>query len=259
MSKRFVYLFTALVAISLGVTAQEEEQSDLIYVAVDPCRIADTRQSSLGVIRADTTRNVQVAGSLSELASQGGTQDCLNPKSETPPAAVAVYILAVPANSSSRKGVLTAYPSNQDPPPPGTGSTVNFDQDQVIGNTTIVKVCESDCPADGELAVLSRQTDEHVVVDIQGYFYRHLSIPGYERRSREYTSSGSLVDFSLQCPDGKRALGGGARLSTDSSGKWALITSYPYSVGWTVAYSTFDGQIHPIEVDVYAVCAYVDR
>ena len=259
MSKRFIYLFTALVNISLGVTAQGEEQSDLIYVAVDPCRIADTRQSSLGVIRADTLRNFRVAGSSSELASQGGTQDCLNPKGDTPPAAVAAYILAVPAKSSTRKGVLTAYPSQFDPPPPGSGSTVNFDRDQTIGNTTIVKVCDQDCPVDGELAVLSRNSDEHVVMDIQGYFYRQLSVPGYERRSRDYASSGSNVTFSLTCPSGKRPLSGGARLSIESSGKWALATSYPFATGWTVIYSTFDGQIHPIEVRVYAICAYLDQ
>ena len=258
MNKRFVVLFTALVTISLGVTAQEEEQSNLIYVAVDPCRIADTRKSSLDVIGADTVRNFQVAGTSSELASQGGTQDCLNPKGDTPPVAVAAYILAVPANSSTRNGVLTAYPSHRDPPPPGSGSTVNFDKDQVIGNTTIVKVCETDCPADGELAVLARQTDEHVVIDIQGYFYRQASITGYDRRSREYTSSGSNVTFSYPCLEGKRPLGGGARLSANSSVNWTLRSSFPFSTGWQVSYSTVDGQTYPIQVEVYAICAYVD-
>jgi hypothetical protein len=139
---------------------------------VEPCRIADTRKSSVGVVRGDTFRNFVIAGSSNNLAAQGGTVNCLNPKGAVQPVAVSAYILAVPASSSSSRGVLTAYPSDLPPPAAGSGSTVNFDKDQVIGNTTNVTVCaDGSCPSDGELAILSRNTDEHVVVDIQGYYY----------------------------------------------------------------------------------------
>jgi hypothetical protein len=97
----------------------------------------------------------------------------MNPKGVEKPVAISAYIIAVPANSSTAKGILTAYPSNKPPPPPGAGSTVNFGVDQTIGNTTNATICADGnaCPSDGELAILARITDEHVVVDVQGYYY----------------------------------------------------------------------------------------
>ena len=108
MSKRFIYLFTALVNISLGVTAQGEEQSDLIYVAVDPCRIADTRQSSLGVIRADTLRNFRVAGSSSELGVNMTLPSCASSTRE-------LELLCIGKDSLWR-----THPSLRNPPLPQT-------------------------------------------------------------------------------------------------------------------------------------------
>jgi len=145
---------------------------DLVYVAVNPCRIVDTRIAG-GAITANTFRNFRVAGTTGELAVQGGQTDCLDPKSGTgqKPLAISAYVIAVPATGSTG-GVLTAYPSNLLPPPPGAGSTVNFATGQVIGNTTNITLCDQvTCPADGEFAILARNTNQHVVIDVQGYFY----------------------------------------------------------------------------------------
>jgi len=58
------------------------------------------------------------------------------------------------------------------PPPVGAGSTVNFAAGQVIGNTTNITLCDQvACPTDGEFAILARNTNQHVVIDVQGYFY----------------------------------------------------------------------------------------
>ena len=161
--------------ITLGVTAlvPVQAQDDLVYVAVEPCRIVDTRNAG-GVIPANNFRNFRASGVLGELAAQGGVSDCLDPKTGTGqrPLAVVAYVLAVPSPGSG-SGVLTAYPSNLPPPPVGSGSTVNFAAQQVIGNTTTITLCDLNgaCPTDGEFAVLARNTDQHVVVDVQGYFY----------------------------------------------------------------------------------------
>lgn len=169
--KNIISLSTSTILLT-GFIGHTQAEVDLIYVAVDPCRIVDTRQASEGVIGADTFRNFLVAGTAEELAVQGGIVDCQNPKEDEPPVAISAYILAVPAVSSSGQGVLTAYPSDLPPPPTGSGSTVNFGEGQIIGNTTNVTVCaDRDCPDSGELAILARKTDEHVVVDVQGYFY----------------------------------------------------------------------------------------
>jgi hypothetical protein len=155
------------------VLAPVQAQDELVYVAVEPCRIVDTRGAG-GVIAANNSRNFRVSGTVGELAVQGGESDCLDPKAGTglQPLAVSAYIVAVPAPGSTN-GVLTAYPSNLPPPPAGFGATVNFAASQVIGNTTNITLCNpaGSCPADGEFAILARNTPQHVVIDVQGYFY----------------------------------------------------------------------------------------
>lgn len=250
-------LITLMAGTLAGAAGWAHAQEDLTYVAVEPCRIADTRQSALGVLKADTFRNFKVSGSSGDLAVQGGTVDCPNPKEGKQPVAVSAYILAVPAESSSDKGVLTAYPSDQSPPPPGAGSTVNFALDQTIGNTTNATICSSgDCPSDGELAVLARKTDEHVVIDIQGYFYRQ-TVPGYVRVQDNFAianSNGFLV--TLDCPPGRKVLGGGSAL-VDSS--WFLQSSAPQEdgSGWLVRYQT-TGLNFSAAGTIWAICATVD-
>jgi hypothetical protein len=243
----------ATLAAVLGVSAQAQEE--LIYVAVEPCRIADTRQSAVGVVRADTFRNFLVAGDASELAAQGGTRDCENPKGDTRPVAVAAYIVAIPAASSVGRGVLTAYPSDLPPPPTGTGSTVNFDKDQVIGNTTIVTVCSSerDCPDDGELAVLARKTDEHVVIDVQGYFYPS-TIPGYQVVQAPFAvANRDQLVAEARCPAGKKVQGGGGNLVRST---WVMEGSYPVPDGsaWRVSYKS-TGATFNASGSVWAICA----
>jgi formylglycine-generating enzyme required for sulfatase activity len=57
----------------------------------------------------------------------------------------------------------------------GAGSTVNFAAQQIIGNTTNITLCDPNgttCPVSGEeFAILSRSTDQQVVIDVQGYYY----------------------------------------------------------------------------------------
>lgn len=251
--KKPVLLTVAACLLASGVNAQEE----LVYVAVEPCRIADTRQAALGAVRADTVRNFRVYGSSGELATQGGQVNCPNPKSGEDPVAISAYVLAVPAGSSSDKGVLSAYPSNQSQPPPGSGSTVNFDLGQTVGNTTITTVCSGgNCPSDGQLAVLARKTDEHVVIDIQGYFYPQ-SVAGYQivQDSFAVANSNGFV-ATIGCPAGKRALGGG---STLVDGTWFLQSSAPQGggTGWQVRYRT-SGATFSAAGTLYVICGDVD-
>ena len=87
------------------------------------------------------------------------------------PVAVAAYVIAVTAPSSSGNGALSVYPSDLPPPPAGSGTTVNFTEGTNLGNTTIATVCRSNCPSGGELSILARNSDRDVVIDVQGYFY----------------------------------------------------------------------------------------
>lgn len=254
--KRFAFftLTSTLLATAAGPVFS---QADLTYVAVEPCRIADTRTSSTGVLKAGTFRNFKVSGSSGDLADQGGTSDCPNPKGGVQPVAVSAYILAVPADSSTDKGVLTAYPSDEPPPPSGSGSTVNFALGQTIGNTTIATICTGgDCPSSGQLAVLARKTDEHVVIDIQGYFYPQ-TLPGYQvvKDSFSVANSNGFI-INLDCPNGKRVMGGGSALADPS---WFLNGSYPKDdgSGWRVRYQT-TGNSFSAAGSIWAICANVN-
>lgn len=250
-------LSTSIILSLACVAGSAYAQDELVYIAVDPCRIADTRQSSQGVVTAESSRNFRVTGSAEELASQGGTADCTNPRGSEAPAAVAAYVLAVPAESSTDRGVLSAYPAGEPAPPVGSGSTVNFAEGQVIGNTTIVTLCESGCPADGELAVLARKTDEHVVIDVQGYFYRQSGVPGYELRQENFAiaNSSSLL-AEAACSSGKYVLGGGGTLNNST---WVMDSSFPRSDGraWRVRYKS-TGATFSASGSVYAICATAD-
>ena len=159
---------TLLAASSIPAQATE----NMIYVPVSPCRLADTRATASGAaIPADTSRNFLVSGTVT---SQGGNTDgCPAPRPGVEPLAISAYVLAIPPNVGSAAGILTAFPSGQADPAPGAGSTVNFNAGQVIGNTTTITLCDptGTCPADGEFAILARTSAEHVVVDVQGYFY----------------------------------------------------------------------------------------
>lgn len=174
VSKMIVFGAAAFAfALASLATIASADDDDLVYVAVEPCRIADTRKSNSGTLDANETRNFLISGDESELAPQGGDTDCEHPKddSDAEPVAVAAYIIAVSAPSSSGNGALSVYPSNLPPPPAGSGTTVNYTEASNIGNTTIVAVCSDDCPPGGELAILNRNSDRDVVIDIQGYFY----------------------------------------------------------------------------------------
>lgn len=260
MKPRTLSLFAvmAATALSSAVSAQEE----LVYIAVEPCRIVNTTKGLEQPVRKNSNTKFKVLGTAAELRDQGGNQSggCPAPQGREgqQPAAIAAYVIAVPAPSSDSGGILTAYPSDQPQPPPGTGSTVNFEEGQTLGNTTIITLCDPDgCPANGEFAVLSRNTDEHVIVDVQGYFYTPTAIPGYEIVQAPFAvaNSNSLVAEAL-CSNGKRVLGGGGSLVRS---EWVMEGSYPRGdgLGWRVSYKN-TGSTFSASGQVWAVCATVN-
>ncbi|MEH6611325.1 MAG: hypothetical protein V7696_18280 [Halioglobus sp.] len=245
--------FSAGVTLAIIGFNSAQAQDDLIYVAVEPCRIADTRIASEGFIKANTNRNFRVAGTSEQLAGQGGKVDCLNPKAQKP-VAVAAYIIAVPTDSSSGRGALSAYPSDQDIPPVGSGTTVNFGS-VPIGNTTIVTACSAeDCPVGGELGIIARNSDENVVIDVQGYFFPSAPIPGYQIVQNAFaTVNSNSVIGQVFCPAGKQALGGGGTVADPS---WFMDSSVPRpdGGGWEVRYRS-SGSTFSAAGSTWVVCA----
>ena len=94
-------LIMLTVITGLCSSAVSVAQEELIYVAVEPCRIVNTRKATDGAIKSGSVRKFKVWGTDRELAYQGGLVNCPNPKGDVPPAAVAAYVIAAPAASSS--------------------------------------------------------------------------------------------------------------------------------------------------------------
>jgi len=266
-------IFT-LFMIILGASALTPVQAeDLVYVAVEPCRIVDTRNAG-GAIPANNFRNFQVSGTVGELAVQGGNSDCLDPEAGTgqKPLAIVAYVLAVPPPGSG-SGVLTAYPSNQPPPPVGSGSTVNFAAGQIIGNTTTITLCDPSgfCPTDGEFSILARNTNQHVVIDIQGYFY---PTPSRLSTVKVFSSSDRNLSFNVAsetilatCPPKSIVTGGGVdclSLNFDSSttNYGVVITSNPVGNGYVGTCGAdglfYDNNKFGPPITVFALCAFFD-
>lgn len=244
-----------------------QAQDDLVYVAVEPCRIADTRETG-GAITANNFRNFLVSGTVGELAAQGGKADCLDPKAGTgqKPLAISAYVIAV-KTSNSGSGVLTAYPSDQQPPPVGEGSTVNFSAGQVIGNTTNITLCDpaGSCPTDGEFAVLARNTNQHVVVDVQGYFYPVNMNSEIVTVSSDFNSSAPSFSeiLTATCPTGSIITGGGVSCYSDNTNY--VTTNYGVVSSSAPSGNSFVGQCfsdalshsfskHGPGITVHAVC-----
>ena len=59
----------AVAALAMIGFSPAQAEDDLIYVAVEPCRIADTRIASEGFIKANTNRIFRVAGTSEQLAA----------------------------------------------------------------------------------------------------------------------------------------------------------------------------------------------
>lgn len=236
--------------------------NDLVYVAVEPCRIADTRKSVQGEIVRNGARQFLVSGSEDELSGQGG-QDCPHPKADegVEPVAIAAYYVAVPAPSSSGAGIITAYPSDKPKPAPGTGATLNFDFGQILGNTSITTLCDAnakDCPNGGPLAIMVRDTAEHVVVDVQGYFYPQTALPGYVIvEETEFTVNSLQLTVSVNCPDGKTVVSGGGAVADPN---WYMFGSAPLGSGsgWEVGFRS-NGETLSATGTARAVCADLPR
>jgi hypothetical protein len=257
MKKTLFLMSSAILAAS--VFSPVQAQDDLIYIAVEPCRIVNTRKGLAQPVPKNDHTNFLVSGTAGELFDQGGQQTggCPAPKQQKKPAAIAAYVVAVPASSSSGAGILTAYPSNQPQPPAGAGATVNFEQGKVVGNTTIISLCSAnDCPADGQFAILARDTDEHVIIDVQGYFYPSTPLPSYQH----VTSTCSAADVSrlscdVECPEDTEVVSGGG---VPGEFNWYLEASYPLDdlSGWRAIFQT---QVQSSSgLTTHAICVTLD-
>ncbi len=133
--------------------------SDLVYVAVTPCRIIDTRVAG-GTIAANSTRSFDVTAANDYAAQGGSASDCNVGGAGNFAAAVINFTVVSP----SIAGFITAYPFLATRP---LAATLNYGAGEIRGNLAVVALDQGGSAA--ELSVYSfGQT--HLVADVVGYF-----------------------------------------------------------------------------------------
>ena len=131
---------------------------DLVYTALQPCRIVDTRNAG-GAIGADQTRSFKAAGYTS-YANQGGSVGNCGVQNEIPSAVVLNVTAVVPTQA----GYATVFPSIGGRP---DAASINYAAGAIVNSAIITKIPSPAASLDFSIYTYA-QSD--YVVDIVGFF-----------------------------------------------------------------------------------------
>ena len=156
---RLVPLFALVFLVRSPARAQSASLKDLVFTAVQPCRIYDTRSGTgvqgagTGPIPAAQTRDIDV--------SHGAAPSC---GISTQARAVVMNIVAV---SPAGPGHLVAWPFGTPPP---SASVLNYSNvpGLNIANGIVQPICGPNCTH--EFSLVPGVSATHVVIDVMGYF-----------------------------------------------------------------------------------------
>jgi hypothetical protein len=156
-----------------NVTAEAvgDAASDLLFVPLDPCRIIDTRSSTLGKMEPSVVRNFKVVGTTGFEAQGGKAGGCSVPSGATQPLAAAVMLNLV-AIDAEGAGNMRAWEFNQAMP---NASSINYQRltpnPMNVANGLIVPI-SGISTLDFDLSVMASFSRVHLVADVSGYFTR---------------------------------------------------------------------------------------
>jgi hypothetical protein len=134
---------TDLILDTNGYFGPAGNPSELLFYPITPCRAADTRNDTLGTLRAGQTRDFAVAGTCGV------------------PSDARAYALNVTVLPVDTLGYLTLWPSGTAQPPV---STINSFLGRVVANSALT-------PAGlfGTVSAFATH-DTHLILDVSGYF-----------------------------------------------------------------------------------------
>ena len=177
----------AACAVALGaggfgvVNAVVSTGNRAVYVAVNPVRILDTRNSSKIV---DDTRRLVVEGVITVV---DGTSYQIVPTDAT---AVAINITATSTRKNGNYGFVTAYPCTSSSDSPPNASSLNFENGVDIANALNVTTS-----ANGSICLHVHGTAD-LIVDIAGYYVDHDHDDRYYTKAQVDTGLASKADNS---------------------------------------------------------------
>jgi hypothetical protein len=204
---------------SLGVIQSlGSPSSDLVYTAIPPCRIIDTRLAG-GPIATDSVRDFNSSGT--DFLAQGGDGgDC------GIPADASAILMNVTVVDPTRQGYLTLYPFGTARP---LASQLNYVIGDIKGNEVIVKQTLGQ-PYD--FSVYANGAT-HVVADVAGYFMAPVAT-AFEcvsaTSATTTVAAGDGWDLSATCPTGFSGVGGGLDIPAGSDD---MTTSESHPIGTT--------------------------
>jgi hypothetical protein len=158
-----------LLAVLAGAAGAQSPGEKLVYSALSPCRIADSRLSSEGALAPGAARNFHVVGTASDFTAQGGNAGgCGVPGFALGQPQVRAVVLNLVAVNPQGAGNLRAWAADQAAP---NASVLNYAQvaGLNIANGVVVKLRQ-----DSEGQDLSLRADvsaTQVVIDVVGYFH----------------------------------------------------------------------------------------
>lgn len=132
---------------------------DIVFSPVTPCRILDTRNTS--ILSAGETRGFNGPGVISFQSQGGSAGNCNLLKNEPIAALVINFTIVNPSNG----GYITAFPTTNSPRP--LAATVNFSAGDVLGNNAVVKLSENELSYAFNVYTTAQT---HLVADVVGYF-----------------------------------------------------------------------------------------
>lgn len=183
-----------------AIQALGSTTSDLVYTAVTPCRVVDTRVAG-GVIAANSSRNFVVVSisSGTGFAFQGGSSTDCN-VAAIGASAVALNVTAVqPANV----GFATVWKSGETRP---LAAAITYNAGQLISNLVVTGIPN---PLGLTDVSLYSSAQSHYVVDIVGYFSppQATSFDCTSTSVQSFTINAGTINFfnNPTCPAGYRA------------------------------------------------------
>lgn len=222
----------------------ETGAAPLVYVAVSPCRILDTRNAG-GRLSSGEARPIFVHGS--SFASQGGAaESCSIP---VDPAAVVVNVVAV---GPSDNGFLSVYPYGS----VRAASSLNYGAGAIVANELIAKTTVGQPFG----ITLYSQASTDVVVDVTGYFVAATPPPAFKAVSREYTRSfelapGATAGVTSLCQPGETVLSGSpSGIPENVTLVYSGLVYEGSNNGWTVEYKNHGTDTAHVYASTSALC-----
>jgi hypothetical protein len=187
---------------------------DLVFTAVEPCRLLDTRSASAGIVTAGSTRGVRVWG-FTTLAIQGGDPAGCGLSDQSPQAIVVNVTAVLPAAT----GFATLFPANGTLP---LAATMLYTAGGVLSNGATVKLGTVGV---SDFNLFSERTSNYVV-DIVGYFDAPFATELECVQSvlpLAPVLAGAIFNRAIPaCPTGYKITGAGCRTTGFNQASWSV-------------------------------------